>query len=137
MMWDGRVHGGSLHGRIVGAGKTQATDGASRRLTWVPWIVGSWLAVFRTFSGGSDLASPGGYAWLTDPGAWEGPETETTSTSANGHFFVGLNKPSDEAATVSFTKAGFVSFSRDFPNGVPSWPYHIDACLDPVAVGAP
>ncbi len=73
----------------------------------------------------------------TDPGAWEGPETETTSTDENGHFFVGLNKPSGEAATVSFTKSGFASFSRDFPNGVPSWPYHIDACLDPVAAGTP
>jgi hypothetical protein len=67
----------------------------------------------------------------TDPGAWEGPETETTTTDDSGHFEAGLNKPADEAATVSFGKTGFAPFSQDFPQGVPSWPYHIDVCLAP------
>jgi hypothetical protein len=67
----------------------------------------------------------------TDPGAWDGPEMETTTTDVDGAFFVELNKPRDEAATVSFTKPGFASFSRDFADGVPSSPYQIDVCLDP------
>jgi len=73
----------------------------------------------------------------TDPGAWEGPETETTTTDGSGHFHVELNKPMGEPATVTITRTGFSTFSRDFPKGVPSWPYPIDACLDPVAAGTP
>ena len=78
---------------------------------------------------GADVAA------TTDPGAWEGPETDTTTTDGDGYFFVELNKPQDEPATVSFTKPGFASFSRDFPDGVPSSPYHIDVCLDPSPPG--
>jgi hypothetical protein len=73
----------------------------------------------------------------TDPGAWEGPEAEATSTDENGYFFVGLNKPMGEAATVSFSKDGFAPLSRDFPTGVPSWPYEFAPCLEPVAAGTP
>jgi hypothetical protein len=65
----------------------------------------------------------------TDPGAWDGPETETTTTDSAGHFATVLNKPTSEAATVTFSEPGFVTLSRDFPMGVPEW-YHADFCLD-------
>jgi hypothetical protein len=70
---------------------------------------------------------------MTDPGAWEGPETDTYSTDDSGHFEVELNKPQDEAATVTFSQTGFSPLARDFPKGVPTSPYHIDVCLDPIA----
>ncbi len=65
----------------------------------------------------------------TNPGAWEGPETETITTDSAGHFEAELNKPAGEAATVTFSAPGFVALSRDFPKGVPEW-YHADFCLD-------
>jgi hypothetical protein len=90
-----------------------------------------------TQCGGATAIAGADVMLTTDPGAWDGRETETTSTDEDGYFFAGLNKPMDEAATVSFSKRGFAPFSQDFPNGVPSWPYAIAPCLDPVAAGAP
>lgn len=68
----------------------------------------------------------------TDPGAWGGPETEMTTTDAKGHFEASLDKPMDEAATITFSKSGFVPLSHDF-KGLPTWPYQIDFCLDAAA----
>jgi hypothetical protein len=66
----------------------------------------------------------------TDPGAWEGPETERTSTDAGGHFQAGLNKPASEPATVTFSYPGFTSLSQDFPMGTPVDGIAADFCLE-------
>jgi hypothetical protein len=113
------------------------------RLVWLLVLVGTLSGCDTFFQVKGNLTQCGTGAAIvgaevvvmTDPGAWDGPEMKTTTTGDTGHFFVGLNKPMDEAATVSFSKAGFTSFSRDFPKGVPTWPYQFDPCLDPVAAG--
>ena len=65
----------------------------------------------------------------TDPGAWEGPETETTTSDAGGHFQIELNKPASEPATVTFGSPGFADLSRDSPMGTPVGGLEADFCL--------